>query len=128
MWGIYSYLISILIFAGLVVIFEIIFGFHFFKKYLKAIGFVVLISLILTSLGESAAHNLRLWIYNPERTFSQTLFGAEIESYLWTFFSIIAVSCAVIIWTTYEDEGKNILIQSFKDIFKGTYAIWRSKK
>lgn len=128
MWGIYSYLISIFIFAGSAVLLEIIFGFHFFKNYLKTIGFVILVLLPITPLGEFAAYIMRTWIYNPAATLYKSFLGAEVETYVFCILCTIAVSCAVIIWTFYEDEGKNILVQSFKDIFKGTYAIWRKKK
>ena len=128
MWGNSSYLLTIFIFAGSVTAIEVIFGFHFFKKYLKVIGLMVLVSLVLTPLEESSAYFMQLWSYNPATTFYRAFLGAEVETYVFAIFCTIAVSCVVIIWTSYEDKRKNILRQSFKDIFKGTYAIWRKKK
>lgn len=128
MWGIYSYLFTIFIFAGFAIFLEVVFGFHFFKKYLKVISFVVLVSLIFTPPGEATAYLMQTWIYNPATTFYKAVFGAEVETYIFSFCVAIAISSAVIIWTSYEDQGKNVLMQSLRDILKGTYAIWKKRK
>ena len=128
MWGHYSYLATIIIFAGSAILLEVLFGFQFIKKYLRVVGSVVLIFLIVTPVGETVAHLLRVWIYNPQTTLYLTFLGAEIETYLFSIFVGIAVSSAVILWTYYEDEGKPILLQSFRDMVKGTYAIWKKEK
>lgn len=125
MWGIYSYSLSIFIFAGLAVVIEVIFGFHLIKKHLKTVGLAVLTLLLLTPPGETAAYLMKTWVYNSKTSFYKEFLGAEVETYIFSFLVAIAISCAVITWTFYEDHGKTILIQSLKDIFKGTYAIWR---
>lgn len=128
MWGIYSYLISIMIFAGLAVLLEWIFGYHRLKKAKKTIGLVVLIFLAFTPVGEFFALRMKIWQYNPLTTFYTTFIGAELETYVFALFTGLAISSAVIAWTNYEDEKKNIIIQSLIDVFKGTYAIWRKEK
>lgn len=123
MFGIYSYLLSILFFAGIPTILVWVFGFHVLKRYMKAIFITFIYGLIFT-LTESIALRSRIWNYNPEITFNTKIFGVEIETYIFTIFVTIAFSGAVIGWTFYEDKGKPILLQSIKDVLKGTYAFW----
>lgn len=124
MFSIYSYLLSILFFAGIPTILVWVFGFHVLKRYLKTI-FITLIYGLIFTLIESIALRSRLWSYNPETTFNTKIFGVEVETYVFTIFVSVAISGAVIGWTFYEDKGKPILLQSIKDVLKGTYAFWK---
>lgn len=118
------YLVSIFYFAGSAVILEWIFGFHLLKKYLPTILLTTLLGLLLTP-AESVALNFKAWAFSSTNTLNSRFLGAEIESYIFAVFTVIATSSAVVAWTYYEDKNKNILKQSFIDIFKGTYAIWK---
>lgn len=115
MFGQFSYLISIVIFAGLAIFLEWFFGFSILKKYIKQIFIVIGISLLLAPT-EKVALDIKAWAYNPSHTFNIKLLGAELETYIYVIFIAIAVSSAVIAWTRYEDKGKNILRQTLKDI------------
>lgn len=120
------YLVSIFCFAGLAIALEWIFGFHLLKKYLSTIFLTTLLGLLLTP-AESVALSFKAWAFSSTNTLNSKFLGAEIESYIFAVFTSLAVSSAVIAWTHYEDNGKNILKQSLIDILKGTYAIWKRK-
>lgn len=118
------YLVSIFYFASSAVILEWIFGFHLLKKYLPTIFLTTLLGLLLTP-AESVALKFKAWAFSTTNTLNFRFLGAEIESYIFAIFTVIATASAVIAWTHYEDENKNILKQSLIDVFKGTYAIWK---
>ncbi|MBI2029495.1 lycopene cyclase domain-containing protein [Candidatus Gottesmanbacteria bacterium] len=122
-----SYLISIFFFSGIAVVLEWVFGFHVLKKYLKTI-FITLIYALFFTLTESVALRSRIWSYNPETTFNTKIFGVEIETYVFTIFVTVTISGVVIAWTFYEDKGKPILLQSIRDVLKGTYAFWNKDR
>lgn len=126
-FGVYSYLVSVFIFAGAAIALELFFGFHLLKKYLRAIVMTVIFYLPFP-LTEAVALWWRNWDYNPETTLYTRFLGAEVETYVYALMVAIAVSCAVVAWTFYEDQGKPILLTSLKDVFQGTYAIWHKEK
>lgn len=126
MWGNSSYLVSIGVFAGSVVLLEWIFGFHRLKKSIKEIFTATALFVLITPI-EYAALQLRIWEYNPKTTFNILFLGAEIETYVFSFVVGLAVSSAVVAWTNYEDAGKNIISQSLKDVLSCKYAIWQRK-
>lgn len=126
-FGVYSYLISIVIFAGAAVALEWVFGFHLLKKYLKPLVITVIFYLFFP-ITEAVALKWENWDYSTTNTLHTRILGAEIETYVFTIFVAVAVASAVIAWTFYEDKGKPIMLEALKDVFKGTYAIWRRKK
>lgn len=124
MFGVYSYIFSILFFAGIIVIVSWIFGFHILKRYLRVLLITIIFALIFT-LTESAAFAWNAWGYSPDKSFNFKIFGAEAETYIFSIFISLAIAQLVIVWTFYEDKGKSILLQSIKDVLKGTYAFWK---
>lgn len=127
MWGNYSYLILMLIFAGSPVLLEFIFGYHFFKPYYKAIKKAVLIVVVITPFIEFFALKWKAWEYNPEKNLGIFIINSPVETVIFAVLISLAVAFAVTAWTFYEDEGKPIIISSLYDVFHCTYAIWRKK-
>ena len=120
-----SYLISILIFVGPPTLLEIIFGFHMINKYLKPIMYVSIFMMIMGTVSESFALIWKAWDFDPSKNIGITIFNNPIESAIYSFVIGFVVSAPVVLWTHYEDNKKFIITESFKDVFKGTFAIWR---
>lgn len=74
--------------------------------YWKVIGIVVAINIIFTGPGEWLALRWRTWTYNPERTFSATFLGAEVETYLFTLLVTIVVTLATLVYARREDRKR----------------------
>lgn len=125
MFGSYSYLVSIFMFAGAAVLVEWVFGFHLFKKHLRPILIAVAYSLVITPVGEAVALRWGNWVYSAEHTFDVFIFGAAVETYVFVVFVGVAVASIVVVWTFYEDQKKPLILQSLKDVFRGTYAVWK---
>jgi len=127
MWGNFSYLFLMIIFAGIPVLIEFIFGFHLFKYFHKGIVKAVLISVAVTPFIEAVALMLGAWNYNPERNLHMIIISSPIETIIFAILIGLAVSFAVTIWTFYEDNGKPIFRTSLYDVLHGTYIIGRRK-
>ncbi len=108
--GIFSYTATILFFNG----FALLLYFAFARKSsklstsdLKVILLTILIGTIATGPGEWVALTWKTWTYNPERTFHTTLFGAELETYLFTILVSLVVSIATLAYARREDQKRN---------------------
>lgn len=124
MFGHFSYLASIVIFAGSAIVLEWTFGFHLLRKFIKLIMLTTCFSLLLVPT-EGVALYIKSWRYDPSHTFNILLLGAELETYIFVIFIAVVIASAVIPWTSYEDKGQNIIKQTILDIFSGKYAIWK---
>ena len=114
-FGIFSYLITILIFAGAAVLIEWTLGFKKLKKYAKIIGVVVILGLIGTLIAESVALDWRTWFYSQGKSFS-IYFGAALETLIYAVFVAVAVSSATLVWSDYEEDGKPLLKTTVEQI------------
>lgn len=114
-FGIFSYVITIIIFAGAAVLIEWTLGFKKLKKYTKIIGVVVILGLIGTLIAESAALNWRTWFYSEGKSFG-IYFGAAAETFIYAVFVAVAVASATLIWSDYEEEGKPLLKTTVEQI------------
>lgn len=114
-FGIFSYLITILIFAGTAVLIEWTLGYKKLKEHTKVIFFVTVLGLIATLIGESAALNWRIWLYSQDKIFG-IYFGAALETFIYTIFVVIAVSSATLIWSDFEDSGKSPLKTTIEEV------------
>lgn len=128
MFGKFSYLVSILIFAGTPVILEFIFGYHFLKHFFKKIAGVVICFLMISPVIEFFALFWNAWGYNREKNLQLIILKSPIETVIFAIFISTAISFAVYAWTFYEDNKKPIFRTSLYDVFHGTYAIWRRNK
>lgn len=119
-FGIFSYLITIIIFAGAAVLIEWILAFKKLKKYTKIIGVVVILGLIGTLIAESVALDWRTWFYSQGKTFG-IYFGAALETFIFTVFIAVAIASSTLVWSDYEEDGKPLLkttIEQIQDKFR----------
>lgn len=127
MFGQFSYLTSILIFAGLAILVVWISGFHLLKKFTKILPVPIIFMLLLTPI-EWFALRWKIWSYIPESALNITFLGAELETFVFSLLVATAIASPVIVWSEFEEEGKSVFSESLKHLFRGTYAIWRKGK
>ena len=119
-FGIFSYIITIIIFAGSAVLIEWSLGFKKLKKYTKIIGVVAILGLIGTLIAESVALNWRIWFYSQDKSFG-IYFGAALETLIYAVFVAVAVASATLAWSNYEEDGKPLLkttVEQIQDKFR----------
>lgn len=110
MFGNYSMLISILFFGGLAITLEWILASSRLKRHLKLFLAIAIVSLIFCPLGlEWFPIEPKKWDYGVDTTFYTTFLGTEVELYLLSLMSYIAISSAVVILTDKEDRGESFL-------------------
>ena len=63
----FYYLISVLVFAGIPVILELVFGYHLIKPFFKKTVKMILVSLFLVPIWDGAAFRMNAWFFNPEK-------------------------------------------------------------
>lgn len=114
-FGTFSYLATILIFAGTAVLIEWTLAFKKLKKYTKIISIVVGIGLIGTLLAESVALSWRIWYYPQGKSFG-IYFGSALETLIYAIFVAVAVAAATLIWSDYEEEKKSLLKTTVEQI------------
>ena len=120
-FGTFSYLITILIFAGMAVLIEWTLGFKKLKKYTKIIGMVVGLGLIGTFLAEPVALNWRTWSYSQDKTFGIYVGGAALETFIYAVLVAVSVASATLVWSDYEEDKKPLLkttIEQIQDKFR----------
>lgn len=115
-FGIFSYLITILIFAGTAVIIEWTLGFRELKKYAKIIGVIVGIGVSFTLIAEPVALSWRAWFYSQDRTFGIYLFGAALETLVYAIFIAIAIASATLAWSDFEEDKKPLIKATIEEI------------
>lgn len=128
MFGHFTYLVSILIFAGVPVILEVIFGFQLIKPFVKSVFKMIIISLLLVPVWDGVALWMKAWYFNTERNLNIIIAGDVLETYIFTLFIMLVISFAVYVWSGYEDKKLPILKTSWQDVKTGKYAIWKAIK
>lgn len=108
-------LITIFIFAGTAVLIEWTLGYKKLKEHAKVIYIVIVLGLIATLIGESAALSWRIWLYSQDKIFG-IYFGAAFETFIYTIFIVLAVSSATLIWSDFEDAGKPLLKTTIEEV------------
>ncbi len=124
----WSYLFSDLIFAAVPAGLELVFGFHLVKPFFGKLAKILIVALILSPILNGIAFSWQAWLYPPEKNLKIIIAGDVLETYIFTFFIVCAISFAVIGWSEYEDRGLPIIETSIKDVLSGKYAIWRKEK
>lgn len=114
-FGIFSYLATILIFAGSAVLIEYSLTFKKLKKYKKIIALTAVIGMIGTLIAEPVALNWRIWLYSPDRTFG-VYFGAALETFIFTVLVSIAISSATLVWSDYEEKNEPLVKKTFSEV------------
>lgn len=126
-FGIFSFIITIIIFAGTAVLIEWTLAFKRLKKYIKIIGIAVILGFIGTVIAESVALNWRTWFYSQGKTFG-IYFGATAENLIYIIFVTVAVASATLIWSDYEEDGKPLLKTTAEQIQDKFREWFRRKK
>ncbi len=103
----YSYLITILFFAGGSILIEWLIGYKYLKKHLREILIAGIVGVLFTAPLEGTALVGKDYSFYPETTLNTLLFGAELETYLFSFLVGIAVASATFIGIRIEDMRKN---------------------
>ncbi|MBI2547488.1 MAG: hypothetical protein HYW23_03515 [Candidatus Aenigmarchaeota archaeon] len=111
--GVFSYLFTIIVFAGIAILIEWKLFPAILKKYAKIIGIVLIVGIISTLIGEPIALQLGIWSYSSEKTFGIYVFGAELETLIYAMFVFVAIASATIIGSQYEDARK-LTVREFK--------------
>ncbi len=112
-FGIFTYLITIFIFAGIAMLIEYIVCFRRLKKYIKVIGIILITGIIGTLIAESVALSWKIWVYSQNKTFGIYVFGAALETLIFTIFVGIAIASATLVWSDYEEQKSLSLKQLF---------------
>jgi hypothetical protein len=109
-FGIYFYLITVLIFPGLALLVYFC-AFLLDRKKVKlnktewkSILMTIFLFTLYTSIGEKAALYLNLWKYYPEHTFNKIFFGAEVETYFFIILVALVVSIATLSYAKRQDK------------------------
>lgn len=121
----WSYLLSVLVFAGMPAGLEFIFGFHLLKPFFGKLIKIIVGALILSPILDYFAFTWQAWLFTPEKNLKIVIAGDVLETYIFTFFIVCAISFAAIVWSDYEDRGLPIVKTSIKDVLTGKYAVWR---
>ena len=124
MFGHYSYLISTLIFAGVPTAFLLILFYKLLMPEIRLILKVTGIFLALFPIQEITALNWNAWRFSSEKSLGIFIAGAYFETIVVTILISIAISSFTIICCHYQDKGKSIIKEGWKDIFNGKFTVW----
>src|SRR6266567_2647968 len=95
MWGHFSYLVTTLIFAGIPLVLLFLFGFHFYKRYIRMVIALMLFFAMLTPFVEFPALLWKAWLFNPEISLDIYMLKSNIETVICT--SIVAMAFTLIV-------------------------------
>ena len=101
--GIYSYLLTTLIFTGVIVILEPILLRKTLSKYRILISIMILISVIGTVIEEPPALATQAWTYNLQDMLNMHIFGAEIETFVYSSLVMFCITGATLFFADAED-------------------------
>lgn len=124
MLGHFSYLITTLLFAGPPLVLLILFGFHFYKKYIGRILIFGLFMGIITPFVELPALLWKAWAFPPEKSLEVYVVQTNIETIICSSIVSLVFILIVLGATACQDKKKPILRTAVFHIRKGTYAIW----
>ena len=115
-FGVYSYLITTLLFAGAAVAVEWLLGYKKLKRYWRIIGLGVLLVLLTTAIAEPIALEWHIWRYSLDKTLGISLLGAALETYVYTILVGIAITSATIAWAEMEEKGQPLIQGTLNEI------------
>lgn len=127
MLGKFSYLFSIVLFAGIPLLVQLVFGYHLIKSYFRVVLKWLGVFLWVAPFFDTVAITLNAWAYPAEKNVGIFIFQSPIETTVFTVFVGLVIAFTIIIWSHYEDKGKPIIQTSIYDIIHETYAIWKKK-
>jgi hypothetical protein len=105
-FGAFSYLISILIFAGGSVVVVLLLGYKELYSYKKLLAVMVIGGLLGAALGDSVALSWSAWAYT--NSLHIEFLGAEIESYLFAVLWVINIGGLTLILAKADERGLSV--------------------
>ncbi len=125
MWGHFSYLLTTLIFAGTPLLILMLFGFHFYKRYLRMIVLFGIFMGIITPFVELPALLWNAWAFSSEKSLGIYMLQTNIETIICSSMVSMVFMLIVLGATACQDKKEPILRTAMSNILKGTYALWR---
>lgn len=104
-FGQLSYLATVFIFAGGAFLIELLSQRKEMKPYARFLLFMCVCGVFYTIISEPPATSWGAWEYNPQQSLNIHIFGAELETYFFTTFVILAVSGATMVLAEDEERG-----------------------
>lgn len=114
--GVYSYLLTTLIFTVIVVIIEFILLRKTLSKYQTLILITILISVVGTVIEEPPALASQAWTYNMQYMLNIHIFGAEIETFVYSALVSFCIAGATLFFADTQDDNKSFKKQMLLQI------------
>ena len=105
--GRYSFLVTVLLCAGVPLILECLLVSETVRHYRRLIALVTGIMLVATWIWDGTGLAWRTWSYTPERTLGISLGGVPVETYLATLLVVPAIAIATLAWASYPLRGQS---------------------
>jgi lycopene cyclase domain-containing protein len=112
----YFYLLTILIFAGSIILLEWSVEAKYLIKHIRLLALIVLISILYAFPAESAALGWKIWQYTPKKFTGIFLGGPPAEIVIFAVFVSLAISGALLIFARYEEKEKPVLRSVRRDL------------
>jgi len=106
-FGRYSYLVTILVCAGVPLLLEYVLVSGTVRYYRRLLALITLIMLVATWIWDGTGLAWRTWSYTPERTLGISLGGVPVETYLATLLVVPAIAIATLAWASYPLRGQS---------------------
>jgi lycopene cyclase domain-containing protein len=99
--GRYSFLVTVLLCAGVPLILECLLVSETVRHYRRLIALVTGIMLVATWIWDGTGLAWRTWSYAPERTLGVSLGGVPAETYLAALLAVPAIAIATLAWANF---------------------------
>jgi hypothetical protein len=112
--GMFSYLITMLIFAGSGFVLTLILV--DIRPYKKLIGVVLAIGLVYAIITEPIAVSWQAWEYSQKYTLGYYVFGAELETCIFAVLAAIAIAGETLVFAEVEEKGGSLIAYALRSI------------
>jgi hypothetical protein len=112
----FSYLFTILFFAGTAVLIEWLLAAKKLKRYSSAFTKMILLGIIFALVGESTAIIWKVYYFSPDKTFDIYIYQTALETFLYITLVVIAVASATFMWAEKEEAGIPLVRSTWKSI------------
>ena len=120
----FSYLITLLIFAGSGTILTLILV--DIRPYKKLIGIVLAIGLVYAIITEPIAVSWQAWEYSQNYTLGYHIFGAELETCIFVALAVIAITGETLTFAKVEERGGSLVAYTLRQI-RYKLRIWAKR-
>lgn len=112
----FSYLVTILIFAGTSILIELLFVFRRVKSYIRLLTTISIIGIFYAWVAELAAIKIGIWNYSNLMNLGMYILGVPLETLVYTIFVVTAIALPTLTWSDYEDRNKPIIKTTVKKL------------